>query len=47
MISSELPEILGVCDRVVVMRDGRASEPLARAELSEERIMALATGEAA
>ncbi|TPI42879.1 sugar ABC transporter ATP-binding protein [Mesorhizobium sp. B3-1-9] len=47
MISSELPEILGVCDRVVVMRDGRASSPLTRAELSEERIMALATGEEA
>ncbi|CDX13744.1 fused D-ribose transporter subunits of ABC superfamily: ATP-binding components [Mesorhizobium plurifarium] len=47
MISSELPEILGVCDRVVVMRDGRASAPLTRAELSEERIMALATGEEA
>ncbi|MBZ9985769.1 sugar ABC transporter ATP-binding protein [Mesorhizobium sp. BH1-1-5] len=47
MISSELPEILGVCDRVVVMRDGRASMPLTRAELSEERIMALATGEEA
>ncbi|MBZ9992196.1 sugar ABC transporter ATP-binding protein [Mesorhizobium sp. BH1-1-4] len=45
MISSELPEILGVCDRVVVMRDGHACEPLERAELSEERIMALATGE--
>ncbi|QKC93534.1 sugar ABC transporter ATP-binding protein [Mesorhizobium sp. NZP2298] len=45
MISSELPEILGVCDRVVVMRDGHASEPLMRADLSEERIMALATGE--
>ncbi|WP_373424685.1 sugar ABC transporter ATP-binding protein [Mesorhizobium sp. SARCC-RB16n] len=47
MISSELPEILGVCDRVVVMRDGRASQPLTRAEFSEERIMALATGEEA
>nr|WP_245398699.1 sugar ABC transporter ATP-binding protein [Oceaniglobus trochenteri] len=45
MISSELPEVLGVCDRVVVMRDGHASPPLDRAELSEERIMALATGE--
>lgn len=45
MISSELPEILGVCDRVVVMRDGHASQPLVRKELSEERIMALATGE--
>jgi len=45
MISSELPEIMGVCDRVVVMRDGRASVPLAREGLTEERIMALATGE--
>jgi ABC-type sugar transport system ATPase subunit len=45
MISSELPEIMGVCDRVVVMRDGRASAPIARKDLTEERIMALATGE--
>ncbi len=45
MISSELPEIIGVCDRVFVMRDGRATPPLGRAELSEERIMSLATGE--
>jgi ABC-type sugar transport system ATPase subunit len=45
MISSELPEVLGVCDRVVVMRDGKASEPLLRSQLSEERVMALATGE--
>ena len=47
MISSELPEVLGVCDRVVVMRDGRASAPIGRDVLSEERIMALATGEEA
>ncbi len=47
MISSELPEVLGVCDRVVVMRDGHASAPVERAALSEERIMALATGEEA
>ncbi|MEP4422544.1 MAG: sugar ABC transporter ATP-binding protein, partial [Nitratireductor sp.] len=40
MISSELPEVLGVCDRVVVMRDGHASAPLDRKALSEERIMA-------
>lgn len=45
MISSELPEIMGVCDRVVVMRDGRASAPVAREGLTEERIMQLATGE--
>ncbi|MEO3998844.1 sugar ABC transporter ATP-binding protein [Mesorhizobium sp. CAU 1732] len=47
MISSELPEVLGVCDRVVVMRDGRASSPIDRDALTEERIMALATGEEA
>lgn len=45
MISSELPEVMGVCDRVVVMRDGRASAPIARGDVTEERIMALATGE--
>ncbi len=47
MISSELPEVLGVCDRVVVMREGHACAPLDRASLSDERIMALATGEEA
>jgi ABC-type sugar transport system ATPase subunit len=45
MISSELPEVLAVSDRVVVLHEGRASAPLERSELSEERIMALATGE--
>ncbi|WP_258052086.1 sugar ABC transporter ATP-binding protein [Mesorhizobium sp. INR15] len=45
MISSELPEVLGVCDRVVVMRDGHASPAIERRHLTEERIMALATGE--
>lgn len=45
MISSELPEVLGVCDRIVVMRDGQASPPIDRRDLTEERIMALATGE--
>lgn len=39
--------MLGVCDRVVVMRDGHASPPIERKDLSEERIMALATGEEA
>ncbi|MCU0906519.1 MAG: sugar ABC transporter ATP-binding protein [Rhodobacteraceae bacterium] len=45
MISSELIEVIGVCDRVLVMRDGRAAGLLDRAALREERIMALATGE--
>jgi len=44
MISSELEEILGMCDRVVVMCEGRAAGTLDIAEATEERIMALATG---
>lgn len=39
MISSELPEILGMCDRVVVMMEGRVTGTLDRSELSQERIM--------
>jgi ABC-type sugar transport system ATPase subunit len=47
MISSELLEVIGVCDRVLVMRDGEGVALLDRPDLTEERIMALATGEAA
>ncbi len=47
MISSELLEVIGVCDRVLVMRDGEGVALLNRAELTEERIMAFATGEEA
>lgn len=43
MISSELPEILGMSDRVMVMREGRISGELSREELSQEAIMKLAT----
>jgi len=39
MVSSELPEILAVCDRVIVMREGRVTAELARDEATEERIM--------
>ena len=44
MISSELPEILGMSDRILVMRQGRIAGELSRAEATQERIMALATG---
>ncbi|KVD46844.1 D-ribose transporter ATP-binding protein [Burkholderia sp. ABCPW 11] len=44
MISSELPEILGMSDRVIVMREGRVAGELSRSEASQERIMKLATG---
>jgi ABC-type sugar transport system ATPase subunit len=42
MISSELLEILGMCDRILVMREGRISGELGADEASEQRIMALA-----
>ncbi|HYH13528.1 MAG TPA: sugar ABC transporter ATP-binding protein, partial [Thermomicrobiales bacterium] len=44
MISSELPEILRMSDRVVVMREGRIAGELSRAEATQERIMELSTG---
>ena len=44
MISSELPEIVGMSDRVLVMRQGRIAGELSRGEATQEAIMALATG---
>jgi putative multiple sugar transport system ATP-binding protein len=41
MISSEMPELLGMCDRIYVMNEGRIAGELAQAEASQERIMAL------
>ena len=41
MISSEMPELLGMCDRIHVMNEGRFVGELTRAEASQERIMAL------
>ncbi|CUH96744.1 L-arabinose transport ATP-binding protein AraG [Propionispora sp. 2/2-37] len=38
-ISSELPEILGMCDRIYVMSEGRVTGELPRAEASQEKIM--------
>lgn len=44
MISSELPEVLGMSDRVVVMSAGRVAGELTRSEANQESIMRLATG---
>ena len=46
MISSELPEVLGMADRVLVMREGRLMCELSRAEATQESIMLAATGQA-
>lgn len=44
MISSELPEVLGMADRILVMREGRLVGELSRAEATQERIGELAVG---
>jgi len=43
MISSELPEILEMSDRILVMHEGKITGELDRAEATEERIISLAT----
>jgi rhamnose transport system ATP-binding protein len=44
MISSELPEVLGMADRIVVLFEGRISREFARADADEDAIMRAATG---
>lgn len=44
MISSELPEILGMSHRVLVLHEGRKTGEFSREELDQEKIMACATG---
>ncbi|MDQ0799026.1 sugar ABC transporter ATP-binding protein [Arthrobacter sp. SLBN-112] len=44
VISSELPELLGICDRVLVMRSGRLVGEISTAEASEQNILQLAIG---
>jgi rhamnose transport system ATP-binding protein len=45
MISSELPEVLHVGDRILVMREGRLTAELGHEDATEEKIMAAATGQ--
>jgi ribose transport system ATP-binding protein len=45
MVSSELPEVIGMSDRIVVIHEGSVAGILPRENLTQEKIISLATGE--
>jgi ribose transport system ATP-binding protein len=44
VISTEMPEVLGICDRILTMFEGRVTGEFARGEATEERLLAAAAG---
>lgn len=44
VVSSEMPELIGVCDRIVVMREGRVAGEVTGERMTENDIVVLATG---
>ena len=44
MVSSEMPELLGMSDRIIVMREGRIEAELSREEATEEKVLSAAMG---
>jgi rhamnose transport system ATP-binding protein len=44
MISSELPEVLGMADRVLVLHEGRIAAELSREQATEDTVMRAASG---
>ncbi|HKQ51511.1 MAG TPA: ATP-binding cassette domain-containing protein, partial [Pyrinomonadaceae bacterium] len=46
LVSSELPEVLGLSDRLLVLHEGRVAGEFTRAEATPEAVMACATGHA-
>ena len=44
VVSSDLPEVLGISDRIIVVREGKIAGQLSRADANQENIMTLATG---
>jgi ribose transport system ATP-binding protein len=44
VISSEMPELLGLCDRVMVVREGRIAGELGPQDMTEEAVIRLASG---
>jgi ABC-type sugar transport system ATPase subunit len=46
MVSSELPEVLGLSDRILVLHEGQITGEFTRANATPEAVMACATGQA-
>jgi D-xylose transport system ATP-binding protein len=46
LVSSELPEVLGLSDRVMILHEGRITGEFTRAEATPEAVMSCATGQA-
>jgi len=44
LVSSELPEVLGLSDRILVLHEGKMTGEFTRAEASPEKVMTAATG---
>jgi D-xylose transport system ATP-binding protein len=44
MVSSELPEVIGLSDRILVLHEGKVTGEFARADVTPEKVMAAATG---
>ena len=44
MISSEMEELLGMSDRIVVLHDGRVVDEIRKEEFSQEKVLRLASG---
>ena len=42
MVSSELPEVINMCDRIVVMREGRVAQTISKQEATQENVLAAA-----
>ena len=44
MFSSEMPELLGMCDEIMVMKEGKLAAILSKEEADQEKIMHLSVG---
>jgi ABC-type sugar transport system ATPase subunit len=45
MVSSELPEVLGLADRILVLHEGKLTGEFTKSEATPEKVMVAATGD--